>query len=353
MGNIMNQLTQACDFSDKTLFGAWVMRGSMIFCMYIILKNFKRIFTKILFGLMLGLSLAAIAHDGTPHQHEEHQGEHSDHEQDHVEITAELAQKTGIRTIVAGAGQLHQTILLFGRIAPDPQRISHIGARFPGLIRRVNIQIGDDVSAGDVIATVEANDSLRVYSITSPISGILIDRHANVGEFTGEQTLFTIANYDQLELDLTVFPQDAEKIRVGQTVSIHRSDAREKVAIATGVIKYLTAGTGNAPVFTAHIPLENPHQKLVPGSLVEAMVNVATIEISLLIDKRALQKVRSRSVVFVKTGDQYEMRPLILGRSDASFVEVLSGLAPGEHYVVENSYLLKADLEKSGAAHVH
>ena len=33
--------------------------------------------------------------------------------------------------------------------------------------------------------------------------------------------------------------------------------------------------------------------------------------------------------------------------------EVLEGLNPGDRYVVENSYLLKADLEKSGASHDH
>jgi cobalt-zinc-cadmium efflux system membrane fusion protein len=44
---------------------------------------------------------------------------------------------------------------------------------------------------------------------------------------------------------------------------------------------------------------------------------------------------------------------LELGRSDANRVEVLGGLAPGELYVVSNSYLIKADIEKSGAAHEH
>ena len=36
-----------------------------------------------------------------------------------------------------------------------------------------------------------------------------------------------------------------------------------------------------------------------------------------------------------------------------SFVEVLSGLDPGQEYVYKNSYLIKADIEKSEAEHVH
>jgi cobalt-zinc-cadmium efflux system membrane fusion protein len=57
--------------------------------------------------------------------------------------------------------------------------------------------------------------------------------------------------------------------------------------------------------------------------------------------------------VFVEDGDHYVPRPLILGRNNGRFTEVLDGLSAGEHYVVENSYLIKADLEKEGVEHDH
>jgi cobalt-zinc-cadmium efflux system membrane fusion protein len=44
---------------------------------------------------------------------------------------------------------------------------------------------------------------------------------------------------------------------------------------------------------------------------------------------------------------------LELGRGDSDWVEVLDGLEPGEIYVTGNSYLIKADIEKSGATHDH
>jgi membrane fusion protein, heavy metal efflux system len=57
--------------------------------------------------------------------------------------------------------------------------------------------------------------------------------------------------------------------------------------------------------------------------------------------------------VFVRVGDTYEIRPLELGKRDASQVEVLSGLKAGDRVVVEQSYVVKADIEKSGASHDH
>jgi cobalt-zinc-cadmium efflux system membrane fusion protein len=47
------------------------------------------------------------------------------------------------------------------------------------------------------------------------------------------------------------------------------------------------------------------------------------------------------------------MRPLRLGGSDGKFTEVVSGLNAGDWYVTENSYLIKAELEKSAASHDH
>ena len=57
--------------------------------------------------------------------------------------------------------------------------------------------------------------------------------------------------------------------------------------------------------------------------------------------------------VFVKDGDQYEFVPLSIGRSDGRISEVLNGAASGTQYVAGNSFLIKADIEKSTAEHDH
>ena len=57
--------------------------------------------------------------------------------------------------------------------------------------------------------------------------------------------------------------------------------------------------------------------------------------------------------VFARHGERYEFHPLTLGHSDRRFSEVLAGLSLGDRYVVENSYLIRADIEKSGAEHEH
>ena len=67
----------------------------------------------------------------------------------------------------------------------------------------------------------------------------------------------------------------------------------------------------------------------------------------------AVQKAGEEDVVYVVAGEKYTQRVVRLGKRDARRVEVLSGLKPGEVVVTEQSFLIKADIEKSTAEHDH
>jgi cobalt-zinc-cadmium efflux system membrane fusion protein len=157
-----------------------------------------------------------------------------------------------------------------------------------------------------------------------------------------------LANHDQVWMELSVFSQDATLIKPGQTVRVRQDHVN-----AEGQISYTTPAQGEAPYLIARIPLDNGNRQWTPGTFAEAEVIVGTVKAPLLVDNRALQSFRDWQVVFIQVGDTYEIRPLVLGRSDGRFTEVVEGLQTGDRYVVENSYLLKADLEKSGASHDH
>lgn len=275
---------------------------------------------------------------------------HSDPHQDatHTKMSAALAKASGITTAIAGAGKLQQTVKLYGQALADPVRVSHIQARYPGVIRSVKATIGSQVRAGDVLASVESNESLRQYNITAPINGTIIERHANADEFTGERTLFTLVDYSQLEVDLHIFPSHAKQLKIGQAVAITAGDLN-----ANTKIEYITPSGEGAATLVAHAALDNSLGQWTPNQALEASVTVAEIPVALMVDNRALQNVRDEHVVFIQAGDTFEIRPLELGQSDGQFTQVLSGLNSGDRYVVNNSYLLKADLEKSGASHEH
>lgn len=280
---------------------------------------------------------------------EEHQeGEHEEEHAEFAEISTAMAAEQNIRSAIASGGELELTLQLFGRSMPDPQLVSHVTARYPGMIQDIVPALGDRVEAGEIIAAIEANNSLQTYQIRAPISGIVVDKHANPGEQAMEQSLMTIANYERLWIDFTVFPGDTQHVKAGMNVHVTMDHLS-----ADGRISYLNPSQSNSPTLIARVPLDNPQGLWSPGLLVEGQVVTEQTNVDLLVDNNGIQLFEGGQVVFVQEGDHYFPRPLILGRSDGRFTEVLDGLSTGESYVVENSYLIKADLEKEGVEHDH
>ncbi len=265
-----------------------------------------------------------------------------------VSLSPAIATASELTTAIADKGTLQERIKLYGNLVADPLRISHIQARYPGLIRSVKPTIGASVKAGEVLAMVESNESLREYPLLSPIDGRVVERHANAGEFTADRVLFSVLDERVLELHLQVFPADASKIKAGQPVEV-KADGQ----VATTKIEYITPRHGETPTLEVHAPVENSAGNWVPNQSVEGWITTAETPVAVRIDNRALQSFRDWQVVFIKVGDTYEIRPLELGRNDGNYTEVLGGLNAGDEYVVENAYVLKADLEKSGASHDH
>ena len=90
-----------------------------------------------------------------------------------------------------------------------------------------------------------------------------------------------------------------------------------------------------------------------PGLFVSGKVIVKEEGVSVLVPQDAVQTVEGKTVVFVEDEHGFEPRNVVLGRQNESHVEIVSGLAPGESYVVENAFLVKAELAKASAAHEH
>src|SRR5690554_1926773 len=264
-----------------------------------------------------------------------------------MQMPAELAAQHGITTAIATSGRIEPDVLLHGKLIAPPEQIARIGARFPGVVTRVLVSPGDRVQKNDPLAEIESNDSLQRYTLHAPLAGVVLEQTASVGELTGTEPLFVLQDNRVLWAELAVFPQQRGLINAGQTVYLQGAEQPK------AVIRQVLPASGSAPYARALVTLDNTTGARMAGDRISARVGISSAEVALRVDNRALQSFRDWTVVFIQVGDTYEIRPLTLGRRDSRFSEVLEGLQPGDRYVVENSYLIKADLEKSGAAHDH
>ena len=269
-----------------------------------------------------------------------------------TEIDAKIATEAGIRVAPAVAGVIADEHEMQGLLTPVDGRVAQVMARFPGPIRALRANVGDQVRAGQALATIESNLSLSNYTVPSPISGVILQRNASVGGVAGEGTaLYEVADLSTLWVDLHVFGADAQHIQAGVPVTVTRMS--DGVSVDTTLERVLP-GTATASQSTvAGATLANTDGLWRPGSAVKARITVDQKPASLVVPLSALQTFRDWDVVFVRVGDTYEARPVELGKRDGAQVEILDGLQAGDQVVVEQSYLVKADIEKSGASHEH
>lgn len=269
-----------------------------------------------------------------------------------TQIAAEAADAAGLKVERAGPTILKDTIELTGVISMNEDHSAKVGGRFPGFVRTINKTVGEAVQAGEALAIIDRNLTLQDYTIVSPISGVVVTRSATIGSATTtESVLFEIADLSTVWAELHAFGSDRQRLRVGQKVVVESAD---KKARAEGIVSYVTpvAETASQAV-VARIILDNKDAQWIPGSFVRGFVTVGETDVSLAVKNSGLQRFRDFAVVFAQVGDTYEVRMLELGRSDGERTEVLRGIDPGQDYVAENSFLVKADIEKSGASHDH
>ena len=283
---------------------------------------------------------------------DEHGDNHDDEGPQSTTIPAAMAEKAGIRVAPVAAGTIADEHDVQGLLTPVDGRVAQVMARFPGPIRTLRANVGDSVKAGQVLASIDSNLSLSTYTVSAPISGVVLARQAQVGGVAGEGTpLFEIGDLSTLWVDLHIFGNDTQHITAGVPVTVSRmTDGVSQ----TTTLERVLPGTATASQSTvARASLRNDDGLWRPGAAVKARIVVATTAAAQVVPLTAVQTLDGKDVVFVRRGDTYTARPVRLGARDAQKAEVLEGLNVGEDVVVEQSYVIKADIGKAGAAHEH
>lgn len=199
---------------------------------------------------------------------------------------------------------------------------------------------------------VHQRGELARYDIRAPISGLITAKAIAQGQTLKEDAaIFTIADVSTVWAQVTIYAKDLEALRLGEKATIRSTAINVE---GEGVISYISALVGvQTRTATARVVLDNKDGHWLPGMFVTAELVTEEAEVPVAVSMDAIQTLRDWSVVFGRYGNYLEARPLKLGRSDGSRVEVLTGISAGEQYAAGNSFAIKAELGKSGASHEH
>jgi len=279
-------------------------------------------------------------------------GHGDEHEEEgRTEIDASAAKTAGIKISKAGPVKIQDVLTLTGRIMLNRNTTSEVRARFPGVVQSVKVNWGDKVKKGQLLASVEANESLKIYSITAPADGVVLTRSTNVGNVAGENTIFTIADLSEVWAEFHVFPRDLGKVKESQQVRVHTLENGKGIEAPITLI--LPTADPLSQTVIAVVSVPNKEGKWLPGMTVEGDVHISEKQVPLAVTVEAVQRMEDKTVVFIKMGNEYEMRPVKLGQSDGKYIEVREGLKAGDYYVSAGSFVVKADIGKAAAEHDH
>lgn len=304
-------------------------------------------------AVAIGIAVMFPSLNKTPPQTQTEPGpfEKDHHAADRIEMTNDKIAAAAISLEKAGPVTLSDTLLINGTLRANQEALVQVTPRFPGVVRDIRKRIGDRVQKGDLLATVESNQSLTSYDLKAPINGTVIDRQISLGEYASEQKpAFAIADLSTIWVDLSVYRADIKRIHIGDKVLIDPEDGDPPAEAEVFYVSPIGSSETQSALVRA-VVANHSDGHFRPGLFVRAQLVLTGRPVPVAVKLSALQTLEGKIVVFVRKGSTLEARPVRIGDKDAQHAEILSGLAADEIYAGNNSFVIKAEIGKEDAGH--
>lgn len=256
------------------------------------------------------------------------------------------AENLQIQTEFVEEVDFETTVFAIGRIEEVPQNRSVVASRIAGRVVELNVYEGDFVNQGDVVATIES----RVYGNPPPRvdlkalqSGTVTDVHAHLGQpVEPNEELFVLSDRRVLWAMSKIPEVEAGEVKVGGPARI-RIPALGESVIEAKMNRFGVDADRESGAVIGIFEIENPDNTIQPGMRAEFSIVTQTREWVMAVPVEAIQGDPTKRMVFVTDFDipyAYVKAPVVLGERNDRYVEIVSGLFPGDEVVTRGSYAL-------------
>ncbi|MGJ8640675.1 MAG: efflux RND transporter periplasmic adaptor subunit [Opitutaceae bacterium] len=262
-------------------------------------------------------------------------------------ILDEIAVKNlRIQTEEAEERDFEKTVFAIGRIEEIPSRRSVLSSRIAGRISALKAYEGDVVEAGDVLATVESRqlgDPPPSVQLKAPQGGLVVASHVRLGQpVEPSAELLDISDRSKLWAVAKIPEQEAAQTKIGTRARIHIPALGDELIEAT-LTRFGVEADRQAGTIEGIFELDNSGGTLRPGMRAEFSIVLETTPFVLSIPRSAIQGDPASRVIFVKDFDlpnAFVRAPVVLGEENDQYIEVISGVFPGDEVVIQGSYAL-------------
>lgn len=299
-----------------------------------------------------------------------------------------------VPSIVEVIGAATETVYYSGTYSSTVQAniSNNIASQAAGRIRKVNVEVGDFVSAGQVLAEMDKSqleqaafrlknqkdelerarqllgeggisqsdfESLELsYNVSrssydnleentvlrSPVSGVVTARNYDKGDmYAMSQPIFTVQQITPVKLLVPISESDYTKVKKGDEVRIV-ADALPGKEFAGRIVRLYPTMDPATHTFNVEVTVRNENRELRPGMYARATVSFGSSE-QIVIPDNAVLKQQGSGVrtVFIMTDDgTAQSRVVTTGLHFGNKFEILSGIEPGEKVIVKGQNSLKS-----------
>ncbi|MGZ9224819.1 MAG: efflux RND transporter periplasmic adaptor subunit, partial [Anaerolineales bacterium] len=199
----------------------------------------------------------------------------------------------------------------------------------------------EDVPGSSLTSLVEAQtalqaaeENLNAIQLIAPISGVVTDVTASVGDYVTESSIVTVADLNQpYTIDAYFDAEDWSKVQVGYEAEIIFDILPDDIFSGSVTLVYPELDTSsNSSLVHAIVRLnENLGANLPSGTSAAVDVIGGKAENAVLIPVEAVREIDDgKYTVFVMENGTPKLRVIEVGLQDITYAEITSGLESGE-----------------------
>jgi len=304
--------------------------------------------------LFLTLSLLAVPvlqaneddHKHDEHEEHEHEEAASGDSANFIGLDEAAVKNLGIETELVTESDFEETVFALGRIEAVPSKLGVVSSRISGRIVELLAHEGDTVKAGQEIVKVESRqpgDPPPVIALTAPLGGLVTDSHVRLGEpVEPDKEMLDITDLSEVYAVARVPEDQAGQLKNG-TKALIRVAALPGETFTGELLRFGTAADRESGTIDAIFRLPNTTGRLRPQMRAEFSIILSTRAGVMAVPRAALQGDPATRAVYVKHFDipnAFVKAPVQIGAKNDRYVEILSGLFPGDEVVVKGAYPL-------------
>ncbi|WP_245208046.1 efflux RND transporter periplasmic adaptor subunit [Sediminibacillus dalangtanensis] len=208
----------------------------------------------------------------------------------------------------------------------------------PGEVESLEVEKGDQVEEGDVIATVKSAEGMGNVDIEAPADGEVTSLEANEGGMvSNSEPLATIVDLDNLLVEVTVTAEDLALFEDNDEAKVQFTSLDKEL---TATIEYAASVPDDTGLYPVELSFKNEDNDIKPGMTAVVQLAEKVVKDTLLVPTAALVDDSGEAFIYIVKDDQAVEVPVEIVETQSDVTAIEADVAEGDTVVVKGQLTL-------------